>query len=367
MNRLIQWAPSRSLVTCEKMAKVVCDVEVWLRKIDASLVKYLDDFIDLDFTNTNTLKFFVPDDFLRFKTQVSEVHRRMIVNGIAKLQTPMSKAGLDQLEPGPRSNNLKPKQLFSDEHDDNIEDVEFTYKSPAEMMIADSEEKIEILRVEYESAKEFADSLKKRYVNSDVFIDKTKAQCGKCHIRDGHNKSKCINGPCPGPESCNDVEKHPPEKKLLNDALTTSRAKEKELEGMKSQLAAKKNALSETRCSFRYRVETVLINTNLEKYTFITAQGRAARQTVINNDMHILEKHFGGRVPVNLHEESKKFQTIIEKFNKDHILSKTKKTVNPEVRLLEMHGIRFPEFSASRYTAGTSGSSGPWKKRFRID
>ena len=83
--------------------------------------------------------------------------------------------------------------------------------------------------------------------------------------------------------------------------------------------------------------------------------------------MHILEKHFGGRVPVNLHEESKKFQTIIEKFNKDHILSKTKKTVNPEVRLLEMHGIRFPEFPASRYTAGTSGSSGPPKKRFRID
>ena len=65
---------------------------------------------------------------------------------------------------------------------------------------------------------------------------------------------------------------------------------EKDLVALKQQLKNKKAALLETRNSFKYRIETALINTDLDRYTFYTFQGRTQRQTVINNDLFILEK-----------------------------------------------------------------------------
>lgn len=44
------------------------------------------------------------------------------------------------------------------------------------------------------------------------------------------------------------------------------------------------SAISETQSSFKYKIMSTLINTNLEK--------RALRQTSINNDFYILEKHY---------------------------------------------------------------------------
>ena len=54
------------------------------------------------------------------------------------------------------------------------------------------------------------------------------AQCGICHIRDGHNKSRTRRW-----------KNKSIRRKLLNCALTTFRVKERELEWMKCQLVAK--------------------------------------------------------------------------------------------------------------------------------
>ena len=98
----------------------------------------------------------------------------------------------------------------------------------------------------------------------------------------------------------------------------------------------------ESRSSFEWKVHLltqILINTH-----FSTTRGRTPRQTVINNDIFILEKHYSGRVPMNMDSESKKFQKIISDFNTAHADNRDRKfkSVNPEKELLVKHGIVYP-------------------------
>jgi hypothetical protein len=48
----------------------------------------------------------------------------------------------------------------------------------------------------------------------------------------------------------------------------------------------------------------------------MTTSGRALRQTAINNDIFIMQKHCKNKVANNLNSERKKFQNIIDNFNK---------------------------------------------------
>ena len=195
-------------------------------------------------------------------------------------------------------------------------------------------------------AEKFAETMKAKYANPFIHVDRTKPQCSKCHMRDGHKRSRCINGECAGPESCNDVDRHPSEKKQLTDAVHNVRIKEKQLLNLKEELKAKEIAMKETQSSFKHRIESTLINTNLNKYTFMTNSGRAVRQTTINNDIHILEKHYRNRVPNDLENESKKFQEIINTFNKENQLCgqlrARAKTIDPTRKKLNEMGVVFP-------------------------
>ena len=138
-----------------------------------------------------------------------------------------------------------------------------------------------IERIELESAKWYLTDLKKRYCSDWVTIDKTIPQCSKCHLRDGHSRRRCLWGDCQDPESCSDVDKHPNVAWRIG-GLSFKR----EWNTKKKKIANKMSAISETQSSFKYRFMSTLINTNLEK--------RALRQTSINNDFYILEKHYIG-------------------------------------------------------------------------
>ena len=70
-----------------------------------------------------------------------------------------------------------------------------------------------ICRAELDSAQSFADEFKYKYANPLIGIDKTKSQCSKCHLREGHKRSHSPYGDCQGPENCNDIDRHPAEKK----------------------------------------------------------------------------------------------------------------------------------------------------------
>ena len=334
-------------------------VEMWLKGIDKSLCRYSEDFRRLDYNNTNILKFFSNEEFDNFDVKPSLAHRKMLLNAVAKLQTPKSKLGLETDEIT-KCNILKPKKLEFRGVQGNMDnsgyyrisgpepEADFTFKTPTELMLADLEEKAKLTEVEIQSGREYVEDLKQRYANPTlrVSIDKTVSQCGKCHLRERHNRNRCPNGECLGPESCNDLDKHPTEKKFLSDAVSNLRAKEKELELTRQDIVNKKKAIKETQSSFKYQIQSALINSNITKYTFQTSNGRAMRQTAINNDAFVLEKHYRGHVPKNLAAEAKNFQYIIDKFNLENgIKTVTKKTVNPSKKLLEEKGVKFPRYS----------------------
>ena len=193
-------------------------------------------------------------------------------------------------------------------------------------------------------------------------IDKTIQQCSKCHMRDGHVRRRCPWPDCPGPESCNDLEKHPSEKKMVSDASSELRAKEKEVERLERDMVLKKSAIADTQKSFKYQVLSALINTNVEKYTFATSSGRAMRQTVINNDVYILEKHHGGKIPRDIKCESTKFQNIIADFNRSTTNLDHCKRGNPVKPALERHGVIFP-----KRPADDTEKSVPPKKRYSLN
>ena len=343
----------------------VLSIEKWLESIDASLKKYSADFARLDFVNTNSVKYFNSTDFALFRVPVSEAHRRMIINNVAKLQTPRSKLGLEEVAkatepPTTKQNTLQPKKLQyeecrpSEDFGDNDAEVNFSFKSPSELMLSEIQDDIDLKQAEYDSAKDYVNTLRDKYVTAAV-VDRFKAQCSKCHLRDGHNRRHCPNGECPGPEYCSDLDKHPLERKMIHDASHEMNTIEKDLVALKQQLKNKKAALLETRNSFKYRIETALINTDLDRYTFYTSRGRTPRQTVINNDIFILEKHYRGRVPINLADESKKFQKIIRDFNNSHLGCSTSKSVNPEKELLKRHGIIYPDDDTNDVTLTPTG------------
>jgi hypothetical protein len=83
----------------------------------------------------------------------------------------------------------------------------------------------------------------------------------------------------------------------------------------------------------------------------MTTSGRALRQTAVNNDIFILQKHYKNKVPNNLNSERKKFQNIIDNFNKQFSPcneSNKKKTIDPTRKLLEAKGVEFPNFRATQ-------------------
>lgn len=113
---------------------------------------------------------------------------------------------------------------------------------------------------------------------------------------------------------------------MLLESSADCRAKESEIQKIERDVATTKIAITETQTSFKYRVMSTLINTNINKYTFSTTAGRALRQTMINNDVYILEKKFQYTLK-RLPKISKALLTIsIEKIliNRD--------LVDPEIR-----------------------------------
>jgi hypothetical protein len=97
----------------------------------------------LDFHNIKTIKFVNADDFDEFEVAPSTVHHRMIMNAVAKLQIPHSKLGWSGNEK--KQNVFEPKKLSFvagntfDDDDEEGEQQQFVYKSPAELMLDELE------------------------------------------------------------------------------------------------------------------------------------------------------------------------------------------------------------------------------------
>ena len=197
------------------------------------------------------------------------------------------------------------------------------------------------------------EDLKRQYCDRNFICDKTKAQCGNCHLREGHQKRRCPYGPCAGPENCNDLDRHPAEKKQVSDAMAITKNLEKEIENLKQEIASKTKALDEIQGTFSFKIRSELINTNLSKYTFQSSCGRVLRHAIINNDSFILEKHFRSNAGFAL-KNLRSFQKIIDDFNQSNVAKEKKKYDNPIQKILtEKHNVRFPNFSQSSPQPGS--------------
>lgn len=155
---------------------------------------------------------------------------------------------------------------------------------------------------------------------------------------------------------------------MLLESLADCRAKESEIQKIERDIATTKIAITETQTSFMYRVMSTLINTNINKYTFSTTAGRALRQTMINNDVYILEKKFQYTLkrPPKI---SKALLTISMEKNTDQQGSCG--SGNPMQKILENHDVEFPPFTPRATTTPTMRRAGrehpicvPPKKRY---
>ena len=112
-------------------------------------------------------------------------------------------------------------------------------------------------KAELDSARTYVDDLKLKYENPLIGVDKTKSQCSRCNLREGHKCSNCVYGDCQGQENCNDIDRHPAEKKQLSDANMIYKSKEKELASLQEELCAKQKRLLKklsAHLNIKYRV-----------------------------------------------------------------------------------------------------------------
>ena len=112
------------------------------------MLRYIGEFKRLDFHNIKTIKFVNADDFDEFEVAPSTVHRRMIMNAVDKLQTSHSKLGWSGNEK--KQNVFEPPKLSFvagntiDDDDEEGEQQQFVYKSPAELMLDELEVKMHL-------------------------------------------------------------------------------------------------------------------------------------------------------------------------------------------------------------------------------
>ena len=263
-----------------------------------------------------------------------------------------------------KRSQLRPKCLFSDDSPEssNLSDfceVGFSersssvdertrkpiYKSPLQLLIDELEDDIHVKNVELESAKEHVRLLEEKYSNPNLKIDRSKAQCGQCHMRLGHTKRNCELGSCEGPQMCNDLDKHEFAKKQMTDATSTVKNLTKDLEKLKQSLQLKKQTFENTNDTFFSKVLPYVVNTDIEKYYPVGTYGiRQLAMGAIHPDIAILDKHFRGIVPKDLENASKFFSQILEKYNKQKQVNTKERHVNPVKKYMEERGVQFPKF-----------------------
>ncbi|VDI78437.1 Hypothetical predicted protein [Mytilus galloprovincialis] len=229
------------------------------------------------------------------------------------------------------------------------------YRSPLQLLIDELEDEVHVKSVEFESAKEHLKSLEKKFTNPNIKIDKTKSQCGQCHMRLGHTKRNCELGVCEGPQMCNDLDKHDVEKKQFCDASTTVKNITKDLEKVKQNLHLKKQTYENTCDTFFSKVLPHLVNTNTDKYYPVGSFGlRQLSMGAIHPDIAILNKHYRCIIPKDLDSAARCFGQILEKYQKDNQGPKLK---NQRIQSRDSWRRETPQTTATTTTSSTDTSA----------
>ena len=138
--------------------------------------------------------------------------------------------------------------------------------------------------------------------------------CSWCH-ESGHKKNKCTGQKCVTFVSCGLICLHKDEMKEIDVKRADLKKILKEKAQLENECKKTQEKIRNTWHSFPQAVKSHLINSNKPKYLTMFGESVVPLTKVINIDLTILQKHYGNRVPSNLSEESKYFQTILESKN----------------------------------------------------
>lgn len=158
---------------------------------------------------------------------------------------------------------------------------------------------------------------------------------------------------CESAAVCGQLDKHPAEKKELQDLGKRKQKAEGELKAMRSELAVKETVSKDMSKSFEARIHDVLIRTNPNKY--LTANNKP-KEGIILADSYILKRYYNSKVPDNVERESDIWQTVIKSHEDNFQVNKMPK--NSVIRELENRGVNWPNKSGSSacYEISTSES-----------
>lgn len=203
-------------------------VEEFLSELDPELEKYAPYLRELGFTSNTMLKFLKLKDLEDIACIVPTAHRRMILNAVAKIQSPESKLLIESpcSEDKPKKkiktdenvsntseSSLEPKKLFSEE-DGLPEQQSSNHGSVYDILLR---QKLELQERCTKRKKELAEFTSPPAHLMPLAIPGNRIMsviCARCHHR-GHrkegnkNNASCEFEPCPGYHYCGSDKLHP--------------------------------------------------------------------------------------------------------------------------------------------------------------
>ncbi len=213
----------------------------------------------------------------------------------------------------------------------------FHYSPPIDKTIESIETKVEQKQYALDLATAAFESFNE-LVHPQLDEDQTKQLCGNCHLREGHNKSKCPSKPqkCESAKYCGQLQHHPSETHELSKLKQTKISKEKELLAAKEELKQTLLQAESYKNSFARQVRAMLINSNKQKYCDIHNNNVHIIWRLVNKDITILEKHYKGTAPSE--QEVYNFKRIIENAEERG----SKRPIDPVRKHMAEKGITFP-------------------------
>ena len=141
---------------------------------------------------------------------------------------------------------------------------------------------------------------------------------------------------CTSATICGQVDRHPSEKKELQELAKTKNKLEGEVKAIISEVNVKEKISNDIHESFESKIHDVLIISNPEKY--ITENNRP-KEGIILADSYILKQFYGGKNPdkATMENDSELFGTIITSYEEK---LKRKPVKNSVTSLLERSGVK---------------------------
>lgn len=158
--------------------------------------------------------------------------------------------------------------------------------------------------------------------------------------------SRCPMPVCETAAVCGQLEKHPTEKRELQELGKKKQKAEGELKALKSELLAKEVVSNDMSKSFEARIHDTLVRTNPNKY--LTSNNKP-KEGIILADSYILKKYYGGKIPDfdDIQHESEIWQTIIKSREESYQVG-AKVPKNSVIKELENRGVDWPCSNVSR-------------------